>query len=237
MAVPEDDANTAQQESSNASNRPKRVRTGCLTCRERHLKCDEGLPHCQNCKKSNRTCKRGLRLNFIDTNVKQPPHIPHTTEWNVSIVDESREIASEYQGGLARYGAQERDTAPQRLPMAAQQHIDPSIQFDYPPNAPPAPALAYQELPSIHGMLPDSSYTEDQTHHQQMKFDPSQEHYQSNMHAATESPFSVHSQGRQHSQAVYGQQQQDEVDPSTERRDFLSTQDEVLFMQGTATWH
>lgn len=27
-----------------AVNKPKRVRTGCLTCRERHLKCDEGLP-------------------------------------------------------------------------------------------------------------------------------------------------------------------------------------------------
>lgn len=25
-----------------ASSKPKRVRTGCLTCRERHLKCDEG---------------------------------------------------------------------------------------------------------------------------------------------------------------------------------------------------
>lgn len=25
-----------------AANKPKRVRTGCLTCRERHLKCDEG---------------------------------------------------------------------------------------------------------------------------------------------------------------------------------------------------
>ena len=27
-------------ESSSAANKPKRVRTGCLTCRERHLKCE-----------------------------------------------------------------------------------------------------------------------------------------------------------------------------------------------------
>ena len=27
-----------------AASKPKRVRTGCLTCRERHLKCDEGTP-------------------------------------------------------------------------------------------------------------------------------------------------------------------------------------------------
>jgi Fungal Zn(2)-Cys(6) binuclear cluster domain len=33
------------------ASRPKRVRTGCLTCRERHLKCDEGMPDCQNCRK------------------------------------------------------------------------------------------------------------------------------------------------------------------------------------------
>ncbi len=62
-------------------NKPKRVRTGCLTCRERHLKCDEGLPNCQNCRKSSRICKRGVRLNFIDTTVKDPPIIPPTADW------------------------------------------------------------------------------------------------------------------------------------------------------------
>jgi hypothetical protein len=64
-----------------AANKPKRVRTGCLTCRERHLKCDEGLPHCQNCRKSSRVCKRGVRLNFIDTQVQSPPIIPPTADW------------------------------------------------------------------------------------------------------------------------------------------------------------
>ena len=64
-----------------AATKPKRVRTGCLTCRERHLKCDEGLPNCQNCRKSSRVCKRGVRLNFIDTTVKSPPMIPPTENW------------------------------------------------------------------------------------------------------------------------------------------------------------
>lgn len=62
--------------------KPKRVRTGCLTCRERHLKCDEGLPICLNCKKSNRPCKRGVRLNFIDTQVQSPPIIPPAAGWS-----------------------------------------------------------------------------------------------------------------------------------------------------------
>jgi len=60
----------------------RRVRTGCLTCRERHLKCDEKLPICQNCCKSGRTCKRGLRLNFIDIQVKNPPMAPPSREWS-----------------------------------------------------------------------------------------------------------------------------------------------------------
>ena len=66
---------------STMASKPKRVRTGCLTCRERHLKCDEGLPNCQNCRKSSRTCKRGVRLNFIDTQVQSPPMIPPTADW------------------------------------------------------------------------------------------------------------------------------------------------------------
>ncbi|KAI2619160.1 hypothetical protein GGR54DRAFT_130665 [Hypoxylon sp. NC1633] len=81
----------------------RRVRTGCLTCRERHLKCDEGTPDCLNCRKSNRECKRGVRLNFIDMTCKEPPHIPPTEVWAVHFRDESRLIASEYQGGLGRY--------------------------------------------------------------------------------------------------------------------------------------
>ncbi|KAK3292110.1 uncharacterized protein B0H64DRAFT_419477 [Chaetomium fimeti] len=88
---------------SPATGKSKRVRTGCLTCRERHLKCDEGVPECNNCRKSNRECRRGIRLNFIDIQVKDPPYLPPTTEWSVQILDESRLIAAEYRGGLGRY--------------------------------------------------------------------------------------------------------------------------------------
>jgi hypothetical protein len=74
-------SNQAGDASTAVASKPKRVRTGCLTCRERHLKCDEGLPNCQNCRKSSRTCKRGVRLNFIDTQVQSPPMIPPTADW------------------------------------------------------------------------------------------------------------------------------------------------------------
>ena len=81
------------------------IRTKCLTCRERHRKCDEGVPDCQDCKKSNRECKRDLLFNFINSTIKTLPTTPPTEDCDVIVQDESREIASEYQGGLSRYSA------------------------------------------------------------------------------------------------------------------------------------
>ncbi|KAK2055558.1 hypothetical protein LY76DRAFT_520231 [Colletotrichum caudatum] len=105
----------------------KRVRTGCLTCRERHLKCDEGLPECLNCRKSSRECKRGVRLNFIDVQVKQPPYMPPTVEWSVQFQDESRQIASEYVGGLGRYAHLDKQAAAPAPPRHTS-HLEPTLR-------------------------------------------------------------------------------------------------------------
>ncbi|KAK1593833.1 uncharacterized protein LY79DRAFT_171847 [Colletotrichum navitas] len=105
----------------------KRVRTGCLTCRERHLKCDEGLPECLNCRKSSRECKRGVRLNFIDVQVKQPPYMPPTVEWSVQFQDESRQIASEYVGGLGRYAHLDKQAAAAAPPRHTS-HLEPTLR-------------------------------------------------------------------------------------------------------------
>lgn len=227
MTAAEANGDASAQDAAASASKPKRVRTGCLTCRERHLKCDEGLPHCNNCKKSNRQCKRGLRLNFIDTQVQLPPVIPRTAEWKINFLDESREIASEYQGGLARYGQQEPDgdvTMAQSMPHQQ----DTSMRFDFASTAPPAPSMSYQELPPIQGILPQA-YMDDPPGQQQMKYDASREQYQDHSHSTTDSPFSA--QNTVHgSTSNYGQQEQD-VDPSEEKREFLNTQEEVLFMQ------
>jgi hypothetical protein len=45
----------------------RRVRTGCLTCRKRRRKCDEGKPACQNCKDKNLSCRYGLNITFVNT--------------------------------------------------------------------------------------------------------------------------------------------------------------------------
>ncbi|ROV91661.1 hypothetical protein VMCG_09226 [Cytospora schulzeri] len=39
------------------TNTRKRTKTGCMTCRRRRIKCDEGKPICQNCTKSKRQCE------------------------------------------------------------------------------------------------------------------------------------------------------------------------------------
>lgn len=67
-----------------AAEKAKRKRSGCLTCRDRHISCDEKfLPDCGNCRKSNRECVRGTRLNFHQIDVKDPPYLlPRAAEWS-----------------------------------------------------------------------------------------------------------------------------------------------------------
>ena len=128
-----------------STSKPKRVRTGCLTCRERHLKCDEGLPNCQNCKKSNRKCKRGVRLNFIDIQCERPPYLlPSTHDWRVTFQDDSRDIASEYRGGLEKYHPLEPEPKRQKLDVQ-------DLGYDY--SAIAAPVMSHQQLPG-----PPTSY-------------------------------------------------------------------------------
>ncbi|KAF2151968.1 hypothetical protein K461DRAFT_322097 [Myriangium duriaei CBS 260.36] len=47
---PEPDMRTPKREIK------RRTKTGCLTCRRRRIKCDEGQPTCGNCRKSKREC-------------------------------------------------------------------------------------------------------------------------------------------------------------------------------------
>ncbi|CZT16634.1 uncharacterized protein RCC_02469 [Ramularia collo-cygni] len=59
----------------------RRTKTGCLTCRKRRIKCDEGHPTCRNCQKSKRECL-GYDPIFKQTPIQPaniqplPPHHP-----------------------------------------------------------------------------------------------------------------------------------------------------------------
>ncbi|KAL4821405.1 hypothetical protein BDW67DRAFT_150695 [Aspergillus spinulosporus] len=110
LAVAQLSASDADRESDVSIKKRKRVRTGCFTCRDRHLKCDEALGQCQNCRKSGRLCRRGVRLNFVDTQVVAPPTcVTPPAGTGVTFRDDSRIIASEYVGGFERYPPPEQD--------------------------------------------------------------------------------------------------------------------------------
>ncbi|RMY69020.1 hypothetical protein D0863_06745 [Hortaea werneckii] len=229
-------------------NKPKRVRTGCLTCRERHLKCDEGMPHCNNCKKSSRTCKRGVRLNFIDTWVDRPPRLismQGTHSWKVEFLDESRDIASEYMGGLSKYKALEQE------PPAALRQQAPPMAFDFATTAPPAPSIPHQPLPPIQGILPEpyqepaqtqtqvpSQQSVAQSYETHIKSDPSQSYA---MPPLPQVPHSGSTSDGQYNSSAAGSTaghgsvvsyQTAPTEPSDdERRQYLDSQEETLFIQ------
>jgi len=203
-----------------AAARPKRVRTGCLTCRERHLKCDEGVPDCQNCKKSNRDCKRGVRLNFIDTTVKDPPITPPTEDWDVVFQDESRDIASEYRGGLSRYttlSSEGEGAAPKQEPQFDFSNADSILQ---------APVLAHQQLPTQSAFPPGA--VDGYPPAMQMQ-DQAQDSHQRHGSINSDSTFSSHTIGA-NSVSSYNSSKQT-LTPPSERRETLTDPEELLFMQ------
>lgn len=201
-----------------AASRPKRVRTGCLTCRERHLKCDEGTPDCQNCRKSSRPCKRGVRLNFIDTQVKTPPITPPTQEWDVVFQDESREIASEYRGGLSRYAHLVVEQ-----PEIPETNVEATYEFPGPMDA---PTLSHQQLPSIQSLPPGGvdAYSGTSDHYADQVRD--RHRHSSTTSDSTFSSATIPAPP----QPSYGQSEQT-VTPPSETRTCLTSPEEVLFMQ------
>ncbi|KAF1989341.1 hypothetical protein K402DRAFT_270316 [Aulographum hederae CBS 113979] len=58
------------QETRPSGTSQKRVRTGCLKCRKRRRKCDEGRPSCRNCVEKNFECKYALKITFVNENVR-----------------------------------------------------------------------------------------------------------------------------------------------------------------------
>lgn len=85
-----------------------RTRSGCFTCRDRHMKCDEQLPVCQNCINGKRKCYRGVRLNFTSYTFYNPHEdsaLPEEFNHRRSfrILDQSIAISSLYKDGASYY--------------------------------------------------------------------------------------------------------------------------------------
>lgn len=83
-----------------------RTRSGCLTCRDRHMKCDEQQPVCKNCQRSKRRCYRGIRLNFTQYSIYLPSPaapVPLDPPAAYRLLDQSITIASLYNNGVSPY--------------------------------------------------------------------------------------------------------------------------------------
>lgn len=63
---------------TNTTRHRTRSRNGCITCRTRHIKCDETKPVCFNCQRSNRNCVHGQRYTFKNYTAERGP-VPRTT--------------------------------------------------------------------------------------------------------------------------------------------------------------
>ncbi|ODV93471.1 hypothetical protein PACTADRAFT_36086 [Pachysolen tannophilus NRRL Y-2460] len=97
---------TSEASKSPLMTKRKRTRNGCLTCRDRHLKCDEQQPICNNCIKSKKECLRGVRLNFLQLNKHKVARNYFNYKPlgnNVKFLDQSIVTASFYQKGIHSY--------------------------------------------------------------------------------------------------------------------------------------
>ena len=232
-------ANGAGEKDGDGSSKPKRVRTGCLTCRERHLKCDEALPECHNCKKGHRICKRGVRLNFIDIWTEAPPRIlSHygTQNWKVDFLDESREIAGEYQGGLQRYKHLNHEVEIPTYTVEASRHVN----YDFEPATAPDPSVI-QQMPLAHDPLLEQ-YSDLHRISTATEAYVAQPKPEANQYQALQAPPSASTQSSHLTEPGYKaaptaswasfNSLDDELpDPELVKKEYLDNQEETLYMQ------
>lgn len=82
-----------------------RQRRGCLTCRQRKKKCDQGLPVCGHCSRLNLVCKR-----------EKPRQLPQTSaSWGDDVVEASP-VSSQW--GSDHPGSSQGDHASEVLRLA-----------------------------------------------------------------------------------------------------------------------
>ena len=218
----EDQATPPATDGTSSASKPKRVRTGCLTCRERHLKCDEGTPVCLNCRKSNRPCKRGVRLNFIDTKVEDTQTLAPGADWSVNFQDESRNIAAEYKGGAGRYAVPDGDEMDLRPDEQMMLQQAPQSQMGQ------AHFMSHQQLPPIHSTPPDPSYESHAP--SQMPEHGSETHRPPLSSGSSHSGQSIYTPPSQASHNAYATSDHTAMHPSP-ARDYLDSAEETLFMQ------
>jgi len=225
-------AASSSNTTSTTASKPRRVRTGCLTCRERHLKCDETFPgDCLNCQKSQRECKRGVKLNFIDTKCDKIPEVARVPrdQRERGFVDESREIASEYMGGLQSYGngvsasnEAQKDAAARNYSISgAQESVQRMEDMSYGYNAPVVHNMAQQQAPLPN--VPDAQLEQYRYHLQQQQQMQNQQQQQQMRSQQQQQQIQDQQQQQQmQNQQLFHQQQQQQQQQQQEQERHMS---------------
>ncbi|OBT68990.1 hypothetical protein VE03_01385 [Pseudogymnoascus sp. 23342-1-I1] len=122
-------ANEPPRKKRKPRGRGLRKSTGCITCKRRHLKCDEATPDCGPCSKSRQAClyatsaqlQGSLQIGADSEDVQSPP----VSQWHSRYADPDREQAA---SGLLRLTA-EASAASSSLPIEA---ISPPTETETP---------------------------------------------------------------------------------------------------------
>lgn len=142
----------------------RRTKTGCLTCRKRRIKCDEGHPTCRNCQKSKREC---LGYDPIFKSQPQPQIIqpapgtlppPHPIKQEAQSAPEPQHYSNVPQGYMPAASAGYSPATVMQPPMEYGAAIDPALgpaAIAPPPLRPPPPQEEYTTSlrPQRNGLL------------------------------------------------------------------------------------
>ncbi|KAI5276387.1 hypothetical protein E4T47_00739 [Aureobasidium subglaciale] len=146
----------------------RRTKTGCLTCRKRRIKCDEGHPACRNCQKSKRECL-GYDPIFKSQTSPQtiqpaPGHFPPLPQQQLppqqikhetQMTSEPQRYSNIPQGYAPAASAGYSPAAVMQPPVEFGAHIDPALGPVNPSVAPPP----VQTLPPQPPPPPQEEYT------------------------------------------------------------------------------
>ncbi|KAF2465385.1 uncharacterized protein BDR25DRAFT_318620 [Lindgomyces ingoldianus] len=118
-----DDTEQADGTGNPSHSRQKRSRAGCLTCRTRRRKCDEGKPKCSNCISKGFECRYAAAFQILGKN-NFTPDVSTSSKYTkvqfVSKASEKQHNSSEEYGGIHTNNAsKDSTTSPIQQPESA----------------------------------------------------------------------------------------------------------------------
>ncbi|KAF1954974.1 hypothetical protein CC80DRAFT_549693 [Byssothecium circinans] len=131
---------------------PKRSRAGCLTCRTRRRKCDEGKPTCQNCISKGFECRYAAAFQILGKN-NYTPGVPQSVKYtNLKFVSERDEKINQESNESAVRKSSEPETASTPLSAPVPQPTPTVTEHNRRSSQPIGPSDERYEF-ALHGLL------------------------------------------------------------------------------------